>query len=122
MPEGGARFEELRHTPCVRYKRMFDPVFYEALRALEPLAADGTGGQPVSLSDALGALAVVRGGLDALEAGLLAGLEPGVAVDALVAGGKTSARQARKVAARADTLAAAPQLSAGLAAGTVTAE
>ncbi len=49
---------------------MFDMAFYQALGVLEPLAPHGAGGSPGCLADALTALRVVRGGLDALEAGL----------------------------------------------------
>jgi hypothetical protein len=99
---------------------MFDARFHLALSVLEPLAPSGAGGA-ARLPDVLAALRVVRGGLDALEAGLLASVERNAAIDAMSAGG-ASARQARRIAARAETLAAAPELSAGLADGAVTVE
>jgi hypothetical protein len=71
---------------------MFDAVFHRALEVLEPLAPRGTCGVPC-VPDALAALRVVRGGLDLLESGVLAGLDAGVAVDTLTASG-TSARLA----------------------------
>ncbi len=101
---------------------MFDEVFYQALEVLEPLAPSGAGGAGGCLDDALGALRVMRGGLDALEAGLVTGLEPAVAIETLTITGKVSGPQARKVAARAELLADAPQLAAGLASGAVAGE
>src|SRR4029078_10047553 len=100
---------------------MFDAAFYQALRVLEPLAPTGAGGTASCPAEALAALRVVRGGLDALEAGLgagvvrgglaalgaglVAGLEPAVAIETLTTAGSTSGRQARKIAARSELLA-----------------
>jgi hypothetical protein len=100
---------------------MFDAAFQTALRVLEPFALDGADASGACRKEALAALRVVHGGLDALEAGLLAGLDTSTAIEVLTAGG-TSARQARKIAARAVTLAGSAELTAGLARGEVSGE
>ena len=64
---------QLCDTPFVSCELMFDAAFYEALRVLEPLAPTGAGGTSSCVAEALAALRVVRGGLDAVEAGVLAG-------------------------------------------------